>query len=247
MLAPPVPALGAGCMLALKPPSPGPASHALPVHRLLVGQAHSPLLASAMPNLQVAGEAVSTGEGSGAIGFEAEAPPLPTSGAIGFDMLAPPLPSPLQVLPFHFVPGGQAQIPLVGTMPAWQVDTGGNAATLTQDCAPGAPVPSEASAQFENCLDDASLGKRTTILKLRAPNGLPSGASKSRRTGPGDVHEKGICVGCAAHGSGGVIETICAEVSPVSLSEIVTGALWSIGPGLNSLIVKLQSPPRAQD
>ena len=33
----------------------------------------------------------------------------------------------------------------------------------------------------------------------------------------------------------------------LTLSEMVTGALWSMGPGLNSLISKWQSAPGLQD
>jgi hypothetical protein len=117
--------------------------------------------------------------------------------------------------------------------------------TVTQDSsADAAPAaPPETSAQLENWVADESRGSRTIILKSRGPNSLPSGASRSRRTGPGDVQENGIRVGCVAQGKGGEIDTIGAEASPDSLSEMVTGALWSIGPGLNSLSVKWQSPP----
>ncbi len=69
--------------------------------------------------------------------------------------------------------------------------------------------------------------------------GLPPSGSD---TSPGDVQENGIWVGCVAQGSAGLIDVIGADPM-LSLSEIVTGALWSMGPGLKSVMVKLHSPP----
>ena len=97
--------------------------------------------------------------------------------------------------------------------------------TLWQAVSPAAASASPATlAQFENWAAVASLGRRTNMSKLRGPKRVPGNASRSSRTLSAEVQVKGICVGCTAQGSGGLIEMICADDNPVSLSEIVTGA-----------------------
>ncbi len=140
----------------------------------------------------------------------------------------------------HSTPGLQDAGPVFSILRlnGW---SGGASCTLWQagSEAPSDDWPSPTDAQFENDAAVASAGKRTIMTYLLCSPGV-------RFMCP--VQVKGICVGAGVHGKGsapacGVIETICAEDRPDSLSDTVTGSSWTICSSLKMSSSNLHSPP----
>lgn len=219
--------------VVLVPPVP---THLVLSQRMDGGHAHAPSV-NTMPPRHVA---VAGADSGGATAPDGCGVPL-----------IPPVPT--HWPPFQRVFGGQAHEPFVRTIPllhpsgsvTGRVDcvSAGFAATVWQACSPAAPSLPATETQLRYDSAEPSVGIFTTIVKSRGPNSVPAAASRSSRTGPGDVHENGIVVGCAAHGSGGFIDTISAETLGLRASVIVTGALCAIGPGLKSVILRCNCCP----